>query len=144
MYTLGMVLMACSRHHIAVIVLSPTAGLMYATLFTLPYLILANYHTKTQVCNSDNLKHIFVYCCLLCTFTFGRQEVFTFPFTNNKYKKFQCLMQIALSYAVLLMKILLMHRKQILFYNFFWLREQNLTNKIVNNRFSNVKEGHVF
>ena len=48
-YTFGMILMACARHHIAVIVLSPSAGIMYATLFTMPYLILANYHTKTQV-----------------------------------------------------------------------------------------------
>ncbi|CAG2256218.1 SLC45A1_2_4 [Mytilus edulis] len=54
-YTFGMILMACSRHHIAVIVLSPTAGIMYATLFTMPYLILANYHTKTQF-NESTVK----------------------------------------------------------------------------------------
>ncbi|WAR04783.1 S45A2-like protein, partial [Mya arenaria] len=45
-YTVGMVVMALSRHPAAVIILSPCAGIMYATLFTMPYLLVARYHTS--------------------------------------------------------------------------------------------------
>lgn len=44
-----MVIMAASLSPVTVILLSPTAGVMYATLFTLPYMIVANYHNKEQV-----------------------------------------------------------------------------------------------
>ncbi|XP_046551030.1 proton-associated sugar transporter A-like isoform X2 [Haliotis rubra] len=47
-YTVGMVILALVRHKVAVIVLSPTAGIMYATLFTMPYLLVANYHTQGE------------------------------------------------------------------------------------------------
>ncbi|XP_021349714.1 proton-associated sugar transporter A-like [Mizuhopecten yessoensis] len=47
-YTCGMIIMALTRHRIAAVLLSPSAGIMYATLFTMPYLLLANYHTKSQ------------------------------------------------------------------------------------------------
>ncbi|XP_054717275.1 proton-associated sugar transporter A-like [Uloborus diversus] len=43
-YSVGMVLMAVCRHPAAVILLSPTAGVMYSTLFTMPYLLIAHYH----------------------------------------------------------------------------------------------------
>lgn len=48
-YTVGMVIMAATLSPVTVILLSPTAGVMYATLFTLPYMIVANYHNKEQV-----------------------------------------------------------------------------------------------
>jgi len=48
-YTVGMIIMACTRNRITAIILSPSAGIMYATLFTMPYLLLANYHTNGQV-----------------------------------------------------------------------------------------------
>lgn len=48
-FTVGMVIMAATLTPVAVILLSPTAGVMYATLFTLPYMIVANYHNKEQV-----------------------------------------------------------------------------------------------
>ncbi|XP_060066019.1 proton-associated sugar transporter A-like [Ylistrum balloti] len=47
-YTFGMIIMAITRHRIAAVLLSPSAGIMYATLFTMPYLLLANYHTNGQ------------------------------------------------------------------------------------------------
>lgn len=47
-YTVGMVIMAATLSPVTVILLSPTAGVMYATLFTLPYMIVANYHNKEQ------------------------------------------------------------------------------------------------
>ncbi|XP_033730466.1 proton-associated sugar transporter A-like [Pecten maximus] len=47
-YTCGMIIMAITRHRIAAVLLSPSAGIMYATLFTMPYLLLANYHTNSQ------------------------------------------------------------------------------------------------
>ncbi|XP_054280552.1 proton-associated sugar transporter A isoform X2 [Macrosteles quadrilineatus] len=45
-YSLGMFLMAALKHKIGVIVFSWTAGVMYSTLFTMPYLLIANYHEQ--------------------------------------------------------------------------------------------------
>lgn len=45
-YSLGMLLMALTRHKYSVIIFSWTAGVMYSTLFTMPYLLIANYHSK--------------------------------------------------------------------------------------------------
>lgn len=53
-YSAGMVFMAVFRHPAVVILMSPTAGIMYATLFTMPYLLVANYHTKGQFTAADN------------------------------------------------------------------------------------------
>ncbi|KAL1132241.1 hypothetical protein AAG570_010198 [Ranatra chinensis] len=51
-YSSGMLLMALCKSKFAVIVFSWTAGVMYSTLFTMPYLLVANYHaantTKTD------------------------------------------------------------------------------------------------
>ena len=48
-FTVGMTIMAATRHKVAVLLLSPTAGIMYATLFTMPYLLVAHYHTSGLV-----------------------------------------------------------------------------------------------
>lgn len=40
----GMILMALTRNAAGVIIFSWTAGIMYSTLFTMPYLLVANYH----------------------------------------------------------------------------------------------------
>ncbi|KAA0189296.1 hypothetical protein HAZT_HAZT002165 [Hyalella azteca] len=49
-YSLGMVLLATTPTRTAVIVLSTTAGVMYSTLFTMPYLLVAHYHaTQTFI-----------------------------------------------------------------------------------------------
>ena len=54
-YSVGMVVLAASRHPVTVILLSPCAGIMYATLFTMPYLIVAHYHSSGRVCvNIEN------------------------------------------------------------------------------------------
>ncbi|KAJ8985618.1 hypothetical protein NQ317_015111 [Molorchus minor] len=45
-YSTGMLLMAITKHKIGVILFSWTAGVMYSTLFTMPYLIIAHYHSK--------------------------------------------------------------------------------------------------
>ncbi|KAF2889054.1 hypothetical protein ILUMI_17119 [Ignelater luminosus] len=45
-YSLGMLFMAITKHKIGVIVFSWTAGVMYSTLFTMPYLLVAHYHAK--------------------------------------------------------------------------------------------------
>lgn len=42
--SLGMLMLALTKHHFAVIVFSATAGVMYSTLFTMPYLLVAHYH----------------------------------------------------------------------------------------------------
>ncbi|XP_063229088.1 proton-associated sugar transporter A [Bacillus rossius redtenbacheri] len=44
-YSAGMTLMALVRHRVGVILFSWTAGVMYSTLFTMPYLLVARYHS---------------------------------------------------------------------------------------------------
>ncbi|CAG9818045.1 unnamed protein product [Phaedon cochleariae] len=41
-----MLLMAITKHKVGVILFSWTAGVMYSTLFTMPYLIVAHYHAR--------------------------------------------------------------------------------------------------
>lgn len=41
--------MALTKHPIGVIVFSWTAGVMYSTLFTMPYLLIAHYHASSTV-----------------------------------------------------------------------------------------------
>ena len=48
-YTVGAAAMALSRHRIAVVLLSVCPGVMYATLFTMPYLLVAHYHSTNMV-----------------------------------------------------------------------------------------------
>ncbi|KAK4881231.1 hypothetical protein RN001_004550 [Aquatica leii] len=45
-YSSGMLLMAITKHKVGVIVFSWTAGVMYSTLFTMPYLLVAHYHAN--------------------------------------------------------------------------------------------------
>lgn len=45
-YSIGMTLMALTKHPVGVILFSWTAGVMYSTLFTMPYLLVAHYHDK--------------------------------------------------------------------------------------------------
>ncbi|XP_069120878.1 proton-associated sugar transporter A-like isoform X2 [Argopecten irradians] len=57
-YTCGMIVMAITRHRIAAVILSPSAGIMYATLFTMPYLLLANYHTNSKFSTNSADKSV--------------------------------------------------------------------------------------
>ncbi|UJR15709.1 hypothetical protein I4U23_002644 [Adineta vaga] len=45
-YAVGMLLMGYMRHRVGVIILSAAAGVLYSTLFTIPYLLIAKYHTS--------------------------------------------------------------------------------------------------
>ncbi|XP_068081751.1 membrane-associated transporter protein [Anabrus simplex] len=45
-YSVGMLLMALTKHRVGVILFSWTAGVMYSTLFTMPYLLVAHYHSS--------------------------------------------------------------------------------------------------
>ena len=45
-YSVGMTMMALTKNKFGVILFSWTAGVMYSTLFTMPYLLVANYHSK--------------------------------------------------------------------------------------------------
>jgi hypothetical protein len=38
------------RHRIAVIILSATAGILYSTLFTIPFLLISKYYASNTVC----------------------------------------------------------------------------------------------
>lgn len=49
-YSVGMVFMAVLRKPAAVIIFSCCAGVMYSTLFTMPYLLVAHYHASETVC----------------------------------------------------------------------------------------------
>ncbi|KAL2729399.1 proton-associated sugar transporter A isoform X1 [Vespula squamosa] len=46
-YNTGMMLMAIVKHPAGVIIFSWTAGVMYSTLFTMPYLLVAHYHASS-------------------------------------------------------------------------------------------------
>ncbi|KAG5347676.1 S45A2 protein, partial [Acromyrmex charruanus] len=46
-YSVGMLLMALTKHPAGVILFSWTAGVMYSTLFTMPYLLVAHYHASS-------------------------------------------------------------------------------------------------
>lgn len=46
-YSSGMLLMAIVKHPVGVIIFSWTAGVMYSTLFTMPYLLVAHYHASS-------------------------------------------------------------------------------------------------
>lgn len=48
-YSTGMFLMVITRSKIAVILLSGTAGIMYATVFTMPYVLVVHYHVQGVV-----------------------------------------------------------------------------------------------
>jgi hypothetical protein len=54
-----MVLLATTPTRTAVIVLSTTAGVMYSTLFTMPYLLVAHYHATQTVSTIVNTTSIF-------------------------------------------------------------------------------------
>lgn len=45
-YCSGMTMMALTKHRVGVILFSWTAGVMYSTLFTMPYLLVAHYHSE--------------------------------------------------------------------------------------------------
>jgi len=51
-YSVGMFLMAVTQHSFGVILFSWAAGVMYSTLFTMPYLLVALYHDRGMVNNS--------------------------------------------------------------------------------------------
>lgn len=48
-YTVGMFLMAVCRTKAAVLIFPATAGVMYATQFTLPYILVVHYHNTNMV-----------------------------------------------------------------------------------------------
>lgn len=80
-YAVGMAMMALTRYKFSVIVFSWTAGVMYSTLFTMPYLLVANYHNKgvvrwavrrrtqllhclTRVREYENYLRLITQCCM--------------------------------------------------------------------------------
>ena len=48
-YCVGMIFMALTRTKWGVLVFSWSAGIMYSTLFTMPYIIVAHYHETNTV-----------------------------------------------------------------------------------------------
>ncbi|EEB20225.1 sucrose transport protein, putative [Pediculus humanus corporis] len=58
-YSFGMFLMAVTKDKIGVILFSWTAGVMYSTLFTLPYLLVAHYHSNGvfELTKDGEVKH---------------------------------------------------------------------------------------
>lgn len=49
-YSCGMCLMALTKAKASVIIFSWCAGVLYSTLFTMPYLLIAHYHSEGIVC----------------------------------------------------------------------------------------------
>ncbi|KOX68927.1 Membrane-associated transporter protein [Melipona quadrifasciata] len=67
-YSTGMMMMALTKHPAGVIIFSWTAGVMYSTLFTMPYLLVAHYHasstrSRTQGCSLSVSKIIICNSC---------------------------------------------------------------------------------
>ena len=61
-YSIGMVFMALARSKLGVIVFSCSAGIMYSTLFTMPYLIVAHYHeTDTVSFHKSNVSKYYLH-----------------------------------------------------------------------------------
>lgn len=54
-YSTGMLMMALTKNKFGVILFSGTAGVMYSTLFTMPYLIIAHYHARGVVSVEQHL-----------------------------------------------------------------------------------------
>ena len=53
-YSAGMVCLALTRTRWAVLIFSCTAGVMYSTLFTMPYLLVAHYHETDNINCEDS------------------------------------------------------------------------------------------
>ncbi|XP_014471690.1 PREDICTED: proton-associated sugar transporter A-like isoform X2 [Dinoponera quadriceps] len=53
-YSVGMLLMALTKHPAGVIIFSWTAGVMYSTLFTMPYLLVAHYHASSTFATTED------------------------------------------------------------------------------------------
>lgn len=53
-YSLGMLVLALTKNKYIAIIVSPTAGIMYSTLFTIPYILISNYHSDENVIKSIN------------------------------------------------------------------------------------------
>ncbi|KAF4533546.1 hypothetical protein B566_EDAN001031 [Ephemera danica] len=53
-YCTGMSLLALTRHRAGVLIFSWTAGVMYSTLFTMPYLLVAHYHAQHTFSASEH------------------------------------------------------------------------------------------
>ncbi|XP_053646191.2 membrane-associated transporter protein isoform X1 [Cherax quadricarinatus] len=67
-YSIGMVFMAALRHPVAVIMFSCCAGVMYSTLFTMPYLLVAHYHASETIECEDvwlvtKIRQLWARCC---------------------------------------------------------------------------------
>lgn len=45
-YAVGMLVLALVPTKVGVLALSTTAGMIYATLFTMPFILVASYHTS--------------------------------------------------------------------------------------------------
>ena len=54
-YCVGMIFMALTRTKWGVLFFSWSAGIMYSTLFTMPYIIVAHYHETNTVCKNMRL-----------------------------------------------------------------------------------------
>ncbi|CAF0868404.1 unnamed protein product [Adineta ricciae] len=55
-YAVGMLLMGYVRHRAGVIILSAAAGVLYSTLFTIPYLLISKYHASNTFDQSNGLS----------------------------------------------------------------------------------------
>lgn len=57
--------MAMTRARASVIIFSWTAGVMYSTLFTMPYLLVAHYHSEATVSHISGVGK----CCMISMFS---------------------------------------------------------------------------
>jgi len=50
-YTVGMMSLAATSNLVVSFIASLTTGVMYSTLFTMPYILVAKYHSDPEVSN---------------------------------------------------------------------------------------------
>ena len=52
-YSISMFLLAITKTKFSALLISPAAGIMYSSLFTIPYMIVANYHQNKKSSNEE-------------------------------------------------------------------------------------------
>ena len=56
LFSLGMLLMGLVKEKFMIFIACPTVGIMYATMYSLPYLLISQYHSKNSVSITCFLK----------------------------------------------------------------------------------------
>jgi solute carrier family 45 protein 1/2/4 len=59
-YSFAMLFLAVNKSIWGAVVISPAAGIMYSTLFTMPYIFIASYHANESVRFATTINQTFI------------------------------------------------------------------------------------